>query len=76
MNNLNVQNIKKALAEINDELQLHEGAVGLVAFKEGVVYLELKGACIGCPASSCGLFANIEQKLKKAVSEIKKVVVL
>ena len=76
MDEKKVQNITKALSEINNELQLHEGAIGLVAFQKGVAFLDLKGACVGCPAAACGLLANIEQKLKKAVPNIKKVIVL
>lgn len=71
-----VQSITKALVEINNELQLHEGAVALVDFKEGVVYLQQRGSCVGCEFAACGLFANLEHKLKKAVRQIKKVVVL
>jgi len=71
-----VAKIQKTLVDLNDELQLHEGAVGLVGFKEGVVYLELGGGCASCPASMCGVIANLENKIKTAVPEVKKVIIL
>ena len=70
------QKIATVLAEINRELQLHDGGVTLVEFKDGVAYIEFQGACLGCSASSCGLTANIEQKLKAAVPQIRNVVII
>ncbi|MFC1845754.1 NifU family protein [Candidatus Dependentiae bacterium] len=71
-----VQEIKKVLNAIGKELELHDGGVQFIDFKDGILYLSLDGACIGCPASACGLMANVEQKLKMAVPEIRDVVVL
>ena len=71
-----ILSIKDALKEINKELQLHEGGVALIDFKDGVAYLEFQGSCGGCPASECGVIANLEQKLISAVENVKKVVVL
>jgi len=75
-NNAVLEDIKSALDEINKEMQLHEGGVALIDFKDGVAYVEFQGACGGCPASACDLTANLEQKLIAAVDEVKKVVVI
>ena len=42
-------------------------------FKEGVVYLELHGACQGCPSSTITLKEGIENMLKHYIPEIKSV---
>jgi len=71
-----VQKIEAVLAQISQELQLHDGGVSFVEFKNGVAYIEFQGACLGCPASSCGLTANIEQKLKAAVPQIRNIIII
>ncbi|AIF81019.1 putative iron-sulfur cluster scaffold, NifU-like protein [endosymbiont of Acanthamoeba sp. UWC8] len=40
-------------------------------FKEGVVYVELHGACSGCPSSTLTLKSGIENMLKHYIPEVK-----
>ncbi len=42
-------------------------------FQRGVVYLQLQGACAGCPSSSATLKNGIEQLLKHYVPEVTEV---
>lgn len=42
-------------------------------FRDGVVYLSMKGACSGCPSSSVTLKNGIERMLKHYVPEVKEV---
>jgi Fe-S cluster biogenesis protein NfuA len=49
------------------------GDITFEDFKEGIVYLRMKGACSGCPSSSATLKAGIENMLKYYVPEIKEV---
>ena len=44
-----------------------------VDFKDGVAYIELKGACSGCPSLACGVMVSLEQKLRAAEPEVLKV---
>jgi NFU1 iron-sulfur cluster scaffold homolog, mitochondrial len=39
-------------------------------FKEGVVYLEMQGACSGCPSSTITLKNGIENMLKHYIPEV------
>jgi Fe-S cluster biogenesis protein NfuA len=39
-------------------------------FKEGVVYLQMQGACAGCPSSTITLKHGIENLLKYYVPEV------
>lgn len=43
-------------------------------FERGIVYLELRGACQGCPSSSITLKQGIENMLKHYVPEVQSVV--
>ena len=49
------------------------GMILFQSFKDGVVTLQLKGACSGCPSSSLTLKSAVEQMLKRMVPEVKEV---
>lgn len=54
-----------------------EGDGGSITFKsfiDGVVTVQLRGACSGCPSSTLTLKAGIEGLLKRMVPEVKEVV--
>ena len=42
-------------------------------FEKGIVFLELKGACSGCPSSTITLKSGIENMLKYYIPEIQSV---
>jgi len=67
------ENIEKALVKIRAGLQRDGGDIELVSVENGVVKVRLKGACAGCPMSQMTLTNFVEQELKKAVPEIKRV---
>ncbi|WP_028297667.1 NifU family protein [Olivibacter sitiensis] len=50
------------------------GAIAYKSFDEGVVTVELRGACSGCPSSTFTLKAGIEGLLKRMVPEVQEVV--
>jgi Fe-S cluster biogenesis protein NfuA len=52
------------------------GAIDYVGFEEGVVTVELKGSCAGCPSSTATLKGGIEQLLIANISDVKEVVAL
>ena len=49
------------------------GDITFRGFKEGIVYLHMKGACSGCPSSSATLKAGVENMLKHYVPEVTRV---
>ena len=51
----------------------HGGEISFHSFKEGTVFLELKGSCAGCPSSTATLKMGIENMLKHFVDEVKEV---
>jgi Fe-S cluster biogenesis protein NfuA len=50
------------------------GSITFKSFQEGVVTVQLRGACSGCPSSSITLKAGIEALLKRMVPDVKEVV--
>ena len=54
----------------------HGGDITFHSFKNGVVSLELKGSCSGCPSSTATLKMGIENMLKHYIPEVKEVIEL
>ncbi|MDQ3047183.1 MAG: NifU family protein [Bacteroidota bacterium] len=50
------------------------GSITFKSFKEGVVTVQLRGSCSGCPSSTITLKAGIEGLLKRMVPEVTEVV--
>ena len=46
------------------------GDITFKGFKEGIVYLSMKGACSGCPSSTATLRHGIQNLLKHYVPEV------
>jgi len=49
------------------------GDITFKGFKEGVVYLTMKGACSGCPSSTATLQHGIQNLLRHFVPEVTEV---
>jgi len=49
------------------------GDINFVKYNEGIVFLELKGSCAGCPSATLTLKNGIENILKHHIPEIKRV---
>jgi len=49
------------------------GDITFESFEDGVVYLNLKGSCAGCPSSSMTLKAGVENMLRHYVPEVREV---
>lgn len=50
------------------------GAIDYRSFENGVVTVELRGSCSGCPSSTITLKAGIEGLLKRMIPEVEEVV--
>lgn len=50
------------------------GAISYKSFEEGVVTVELRGSCSGCPSSTITLKSGIQSLLQRMVPEVKEVV--
>ena len=69
--------IKRLLDEfVRPAVEQDGGAIDFVAFKEGTVYVHLRGACSGCPSSTQTLKGGIEQLLKSKLNQVEDVVAI
>ena len=69
-----VQQIQTLLDEkIKPAVAQDGGDITFVRLKENIVYLELRGACAGCPSSTLTLKSGIENMLKYYIPEIESV---
>lgn len=70
--------VKKIKAALNQEIRpvvaLDGGDVVFSRFEDNVLFLEMRGACAGCPSSSATLKQGIEVRLKEIFPEIHSVV--
>jgi Fe-S cluster biogenesis protein NfuA len=67
--------VDAVLDQIRPALQADGGDVRLVDVSEdGVVTVELEGACKGCPMSQLTLANSVERVLKENIPQITKVV--
>ncbi len=60
------QRVRPAVAQDGGDIIFH-------SFKEGVVYLEMHGACSGCPSSTATLKMGIENMLRHYIPEVNRV---
>lgn len=57
-------------AQIRPAVAMDGGDIVFDRFENGVVYLELKGSCHGCPSSMATLKQGIEVRLRQAIPEV------
>jgi Fe-S cluster biogenesis protein NfuA len=69
-----INDLKRKVAEVLNEvrpaLQRDGGDVELVDVVDGVVQVELQGACQGCPMSQMTMTFGIERMLKAKIPEV------
>ena len=69
-----LQKVEDALQTIRPYLEADGGDVKILEISdEGIVKLELLGACGSCPMSTMTLKAGVEEAIKRAVPEISRV---
>jgi Fe-S cluster biogenesis protein NfuA len=71
--------IERKIVEILDQdvrpaVAMDGGDITFDRFEDGIVFLQLKGACAGCPSSTATLKMGIENRLKEAIPEVTEVV--
>lgn len=71
-----LEQVEKVITAIRPAIQADDGDIELVGVDEmtGVVSVELKGACVTCPASTQTLKAGIERIMKDRVDGVTEVV--
>ena len=66
-----VKQIKELIdTRVRPAVAMDGGDIIYDSFKEGIVYLQMQGACSGCPSSTATLKMGIENMLKHYVPEV------
>lgn len=75
MSKVDLADVEKVIEIIRPAIQADGGDITLVAIDdEGVVTVELHGACVSCPASTITMKAGVERIMKDRVPGVTKVV--
>ena len=70
-----IEEVKEVIEkEIKPLLALEGGSIELVSVDDGVVKVQLQGACAGCPMSQFTLVNFVEATLKARIPEVKRVI--
>ncbi|MBN1981317.1 MAG: NifU family protein [Chitinivibrionales bacterium] len=68
-----IEKIQSAIEKIKPMLQADGGDIEFVSYEDGIVKVQLQGACSGCPMSQMTLKNSVERMIKKEVPEVKSV---
>jgi Fe-S cluster biogenesis protein NfuA len=71
-----LQRISAVLDDLRPNVQMDGGDIEFVRFQNGVVYIRMHGACVGCPMSVYTLKMGIETALKERITEVHEVIAL
>jgi Fe-S cluster biogenesis protein NfuA len=69
-----LDNVEKALQEIRPFLMSDGGNIKLLSIEEGIVKVQLEGACIGCSVNQMTLKNGVEATIKKYAPQIIEVI--
>ncbi len=56
--------VKNVIDKVRPSLALDGGDIDFITVKEGKVYVQLKGACVGCGSSGTTLKYGVERQLR------------
>ncbi|MDP6043452.1 MAG: NifU family protein [Dehalococcoidales bacterium] len=68
------EKVEEVLSRIRPSLEADGGNVELIEVNEGIVKVNLTGACASCPMSTMTLKMGIEKLLREEIPEVKEVV--
>ncbi|MGI6329928.1 MAG: NifU family protein [Bacilli bacterium] len=66
--------IEEVLEKIRPFLQNDGGDVSFIKYEDGIVFVNLIGACSNCPLASITLETTIQNALTSQIPEIKRVI--
>jgi len=69
-----IQQIEEVLEQIRPNIQMDGGEIEFVRYEDGIVYVRLLGACVGCPASMYTLKLGVEEALRGRLADVREVV--
>ena len=68
-----IEHIKSILEELRPAILQDGGDIHFVRFENGIVFVELHGACVSCPISFITLKMGLEAQIKQRIPEVESV---
>jgi len=59
--------VQGVIEKVRPSIQLDGGDITLIAIKEGRVYVQLQGACVGCASSNTTLKFGVERQMQTLI---------
>jgi len=59
--------VNNVMNKVRPAIQMDGGDIKLIAIKDGVVYVQLQGACVGCASSGTTLKFGVEKQMKTLI---------
>jgi Fe-S cluster biogenesis protein NfuA len=61
--------VQRCISKIEPMLALDGGSIKLISIKNHIIYVQLQGACIGCPSSANTLKYGVEKRIKEDIHQ-------
>lgn len=68
------EKVIELLDRIRPNIQMDGGDVEFVSYEDGVVKVQLHGACVGCHLAQVTLYMGIQEMLQRELPEVKQVI--
>ena len=59
--------VENVIAKVRPSIKLDGGDIELIGIKNAKVYVQLKGACVGCASSNTTLKHGVEKQMKMMI---------
>ena len=70
-----IKDIKSVLEKnVKDNVAMHGGMINFLSYENGIVTLQMAGACSGCAMSKKTLHEGVERMLKHYVPEVNQLI--
>ncbi len=59
--------VMNVIAKVRPSIKLDGGDIALIAIKDGKVYVQLQGACVGCGSSGTTIKFGVERQMQTLI---------
>lgn len=56
--------------DVRPYIESDGGQIDFIRYSDSVVYVQLSGACVGCPSSAITLKSGVERAIRRRVPEV------
>ncbi|MBD3789476.1 MAG: NifU family protein [Campylobacterales bacterium] len=66
--------VQSVIERVRPSIKLDGGDIKLIDIKDGVIYIQLQGACVGCASSNTTLKFGVERQMQTLIHPELKVI--